>query len=228
MKIIFVRHGHPDYSTDSLTEEGHKQAEAAAARLAEAGITRIVSSTSGRAYQTAEHTAKRLGLPIEAYDFMREVGWNTPNATDEEKAYFHPWRAGERLQKEYGSLLLPDYDTLDVWHDRPIEAHCRRVITGFDEWMAKMGYQREGAGYRAVAPNDEVVALFSHGGSSTVVMAHLLGLPPFFMFGHCPLAFTAFSAFTFTGAPGERIFIKCGSFNDAYHIAHPIPNVFGE
>ena len=30
MKIIFVRHGHPNYQLDCLTELGHPQAEAAA------------------------------------------------------------------------------------------------------------------------------------------------------------------------------------------------------
>ena len=33
MRIIFVRHGHPDYIKNCLTEIGHKQAEAAAQRL---------------------------------------------------------------------------------------------------------------------------------------------------------------------------------------------------
>jgi len=33
MRIIFVRHGHPNYEKDCLTELGHRQAEAAAQRL---------------------------------------------------------------------------------------------------------------------------------------------------------------------------------------------------
>ena len=33
MKIVFVRHGHPNYHEDCLTELGHLQAEAAARRL---------------------------------------------------------------------------------------------------------------------------------------------------------------------------------------------------
>ena len=34
MRIIFVRHGHPDYKNDCLTPLGHKQAEEAAKMLA--------------------------------------------------------------------------------------------------------------------------------------------------------------------------------------------------
>ena len=32
MRMIFVRHGHPDYKNDCLTDLGRKQAEAAADR----------------------------------------------------------------------------------------------------------------------------------------------------------------------------------------------------
>ena len=44
MKIVFVRHGHPDYVNDCLTELGHKQAESAALRLKDEGIEEIYSS----------------------------------------------------------------------------------------------------------------------------------------------------------------------------------------
>ena len=33
MRIVFVRHGHPNYEKDCLTELGHRHAEAAALRL---------------------------------------------------------------------------------------------------------------------------------------------------------------------------------------------------
>ena len=41
MKIIFVRHGHPDYMKDCLTELGHPQAEAAAERLKNEKIDKL-------------------------------------------------------------------------------------------------------------------------------------------------------------------------------------------
>ena len=75
MKSYFVRHGHPDYNNDYLTELGHKQAEAAAERLKDSGIQRIFSSTKDRALQTAEHTAKHLGLEVIGCDFMRGISW---------------------------------------------------------------------------------------------------------------------------------------------------------
>ena len=41
MRIVFVRHGEPDYANDCLTEQGRLQAKAAAERLREEGISEI-------------------------------------------------------------------------------------------------------------------------------------------------------------------------------------------
>ena len=53
MRIVFVRHGEPDYRNDCLTETGKIQARQAAVRLREEGIEQIFSSPLGRAQETA-------------------------------------------------------------------------------------------------------------------------------------------------------------------------------
>lgn len=70
MRIIFVRHGEPDYANDCLTPEGHKQAAAAAERLSVEGVREIYAAPSGRAQQTAACTARRLGLEVATLSFM--------------------------------------------------------------------------------------------------------------------------------------------------------------
>ena len=72
MLFLYVRHGDPIYSPDSLTELGHKQAEALTLRLKDAGIKEIYSSTSTRAVMTATPTAEMLGLPIKQLDWCHE------------------------------------------------------------------------------------------------------------------------------------------------------------
>ena len=84
MRIIFVRHGHPDYKKDCLTELGHKQAEAAAERLKDEVISEIHASSCGRVYETAKHIAALHGLPVEKHDFMRELHWGTPDLPDDD------------------------------------------------------------------------------------------------------------------------------------------------
>ena len=57
MRIVFVRHGQPDYEKDCLTELGHIQAEAVGKRLLGEKPSRLYASTMGRATETAEHIA---------------------------------------------------------------------------------------------------------------------------------------------------------------------------
>ena len=57
MRIIFVRHGHPNYEKDCLTELGHLHAQAAAKRLEEETIAEVHSSSCGRAAETAGYIA---------------------------------------------------------------------------------------------------------------------------------------------------------------------------
>ena len=83
--MILLRHGQSEFNlaftqtrrdpgiTDpKLTPLGHEQALAAAAALADRGITRILASPYTRALQTAQPVAEALGLPIQIHPVVRE------------------------------------------------------------------------------------------------------------------------------------------------------------
>ena len=53
MKIIFVRHGDPDYEHDSLTEKGHQQADLTGRRLASIDFDAILCGPLHRHIATA-------------------------------------------------------------------------------------------------------------------------------------------------------------------------------
>ena len=53
MKILFVRHGDPDYSIDSLTETGWKEAKLVSNRLTQLDVKNFYCSPMGRARDTA-------------------------------------------------------------------------------------------------------------------------------------------------------------------------------
>jgi probable phosphoglycerate mutase len=93
MRLIFVRHGEPNYELDCLTATGQAQAEAASARLAREGISKIYASTCGRALETAAPTAARLGLDVERLDFMREITWGGAGLPHDG----HPWTLSDAL-----------------------------------------------------------------------------------------------------------------------------------
>src|SRR5450755_2622621 len=83
--MILLRHGQSEFNLRiaatrrdpgiedaRLTEYGHHQAEAAARKLADEPITRIIAAPYTRALQTAEPLARRLGLQIEIRPIVRE------------------------------------------------------------------------------------------------------------------------------------------------------------
>lgn len=60
MKLLIVRHGDPDYSIDSLTEKGWKEAEYLSERLAKLDVKAFYCSPLGRAKDTASFTLQKL------------------------------------------------------------------------------------------------------------------------------------------------------------------------
>ena len=120
MRIIFVRHGEPDYARDCLTDTGRRQAEAAARRLAGEGISEIYTSPCGRASETASFTAARLGLPVTTLEFMREITWGGPGIPCEG----HPWTLGDRMLAEGFDFLGGDWRAHPYFDGNAATAHC--------------------------------------------------------------------------------------------------------
>ncbi len=177
MRIIFVRHGHPNYRKDCLTEEGHAHAEAAALRLKDEGITEIHSSSCGRAVETAEHTAAHLGLSVTAHDFMREIGWGS---VDGSELYMkgNPWHTIDAMILQGQPLSNPNWRTEEPFCRNETVQYIDRVGEGIDEWLKTLGYEREGEFYRVTGTNtDRTVAMFSHGGSSCAALSHMFNIP---------------------------------------------------
>lgn len=80
MAIFVARHGETELNaariiqmpTTPLSERGRRQAERLGARLAPAGIVRILTSDFVRAIETAEAIASTTGAPIEIDPLLRE------------------------------------------------------------------------------------------------------------------------------------------------------------
>lgn len=221
MRIVFVRHGHPNYELDRLTELGHLHAEAAAERIKNEGIERIYASTCGRALETAEHTADKLGIPrgeIVRCDFMREIRWgSTAKVPLPEKG--HPWLTVNEMERAGDPLLDEHWTSHELFrnNDRLIGAH-RAVSERCDIWLAFLGYKREGDRYRVTKKNDRTVAMFSHAGSSSCVLSHIFSLPFPFVFSAIRPDFTAVTVVTLEGEVGDLIVPRFEIANDSRHI----------
>ena len=96
MRIIFIRHGEPDYERDCLTEIGREQAKAVAERLCNEEIDELWASPLGRAMETAREISDKINMPIKTLDFMQEVDWGS---TDGKPLYAdgHPWEIADEM-----------------------------------------------------------------------------------------------------------------------------------
>ena len=80
MLIYFVRHGHPDYENDSLTEIGTLQAEAAAKRLANSGIQEVYSSPGAEPIKQLSMCTIENGVyVVSAYSYSHGTMILAPN-----------------------------------------------------------------------------------------------------------------------------------------------------
>lgn len=218
MKIYFIRHGHPNYKDDCLTELGRLQAEACAKRLKNEGIQKIFSSSKGRAVETAAYTAKELGLEVEKLDFFQEIAWCS-KTSEPIFANGHPWTISDDIVLKGENLFDKNWADSDRFSASVLEKYVKRVTGGLDEWLKTMGYEREGEFYRVIGEDTEqTIAVFGHAGASTATLSHMLGLPLPWAFHSIGLDFTSITVIELKNEKGTLVFPKVNLLNDAKHL----------
>ncbi len=218
MRILFIRHGHPNYADDCLTPTGHEQARKVALRLKDEGIDEIFASSCGRAYETAMHTAERLDMGVTKLDFMREIRWG---AIDQSPIYEkgHPWKTALYAASLGYALMDEEWLRQAPFYNNIVFDSVEQVAHDSDAWLEGLGYRREGTGYRVTGTDTEkTVALFSHAGSSTAFLSHFLNLPFFYLCGTLPPDFTAITSVKLSDAIGALTVPVIEYANDARHI----------
>lgn len=178
MLLYIIRHGHPDYETDTLTELGRLQAEAVGKRIAKSKIDRIYTSPMGRARQTAEPACRLLGLEYQVEEWTREV--------DQEQYTLYPDGVRKPLSGMQNTLARGT-DELDLPFSRSFE--CRAVApSGMkekydfirrsgDEFLERLGYREENGVYRILRPSEEKVAVFCHALFGMTWISAMLRIP---------------------------------------------------
>lgn len=218
MRIIFVRHGHPNYINDCLTELGHKHAAAAAERLKDEGISEIYSSTCGRAYETAEYTAKQYGLPIAKCEFMREISWGS---VDNEPIIFdgHPWSTVDDMVAKGESILNSDWASQEPFVRNKMVSYVENIADALDEWLKMLGYTREGLYYRVTGlSTNKTIAAFGHGGAGSAIFSHLFNLPYPFVCTTLNQDYTGITIVELPDTPGALVKPRFEIMNDARHM----------
>lgn len=216
MRIIFVRHGHPNYELDCLTPLGKLQAQAVAERLKGETVHRICSSTKGRALETAQPIAEMFGLEIEKYDFMREIGWGETDVPLYKKG--HPWLVADHMVELGQSTQSPIWAQEEPYLHNRCVSFVQDVGKNFDAWLEPFGYIREGDYYRVQNGSKESVIMVSHGGSSTAALSRLLNLPFPYLCAVLKPGLTGITTISLNGNEGDLICPHIDLLNDCRHI----------
>lgn len=217
MKILIIRHGDPDYSIDSLTEKGRREAKMLADRLSKMEIDKIYVSPLGRAKDTAEYTLEAMGMTVEIMPWLQE--FNAP-VTDEETGEKRipwdmlpeKWAADERY---YGK---ESWHTTELMQSGDVISEAKRVYEGIDELLARHGYVRNGNLYKAQNPNRDTIALFCHFGVECVILGHLLGISPVVLWHGCCAAPTSVTVLTSEERREGTAYFRMNCFGDTGHL----------
>lgn len=228
MLLYIIRHGHPDYETDTLTELGRLQAEAVGKRIAKSKIDRIYTSPMGRARQTAEPACRLLGLEYQVEEWTREV--------DQEQ--YTPYPDGVRKPLSgMQNTHARGTDELDLPFSRSFE--CRAVApSGMkekydfirrsgDEFLERLGYREENGVYRILRPSEEKVAVFCHALFGMTWISALLRIPFHIMWTGFCYSHTGVTIIEFANNADGWTAPKCLSYCDLSHIyAEGLPMLY--
>lgn len=227
MRIVFVRHGYPDYDNDCLTDLGYRQAEMAAERLREENFHSIYSSPCGRALQTAECIANVHKQRVEICDFMREMDWGSVDG-EPIMQNGHPWNTAEEMILNGQDILSQNWENEEPYCRNRVVRSRYAVCQKFDSFLEDLGYMRAGDFYRVCRENDNTYAMISHAGSSSAVLAHMFNISfPYF----CQIIlpdFTSITIVSLCGKAGDLVAPRFEIVNDARHTKlFACENLFG-
>lgn len=223
MLLYIVRHGEPDYSTDTLTELGQRQAEAVSIRMEESKIEEIFASPMGRARQTAAPTAARLGLPVTIEPWAEELGKEsqTPYPDGKMKNIFMVPTTQLASQENCAIDMESSFTQCPGLCENGFQSRFEYIGNGIDSLIERHGYRRNDKGfYQAIEPNQKRIALFCHAGMTRVAVSHIFNLP-YQMIGSRLLAwFTGVTIVWFNpdAEPGQETAPRLYTYGDIGHL----------
>ncbi len=217
MRIIFIRHAEPDYSIDSLTEKGWREAKALSERVAKWDVTDFYVSPLGRAKDTASFSLERMGRTATEYDWLKEffVPVIDPQTGKERIPWdFEPtfWTADKRF-----------YD-IDAWTEPEImqtgnvAAEYKKVCAGLDDLLATYGYHRYERYYKVEKHSDDTIVIFCHLGVTCVMLSHLLGISPMQLWHGYFLAPSSVTVLSTEEVVKGNAYFRCQVMGDTTHL----------
>lgn len=218
MRILLVRHAEPDYSIDSLTEKGHKEAELLADRLKQIpDLLGCYVSPKGRAMDTAAYTLNQTGWSAQILPWLQEFRGACPDPS-----FGHVRACWDYLPRDYEKHPL--WSDADHFLEDPIYQLgnvgkiWRETTDGLDALLGSYGYLRNGGVWLTEKNLRGTLVLFCHFIISMAIMAYLTHVSPVPLWQHfCCLPSSVTTLITEERVPGEVVF-RCIQLGDLSHL----------
>ncbi len=184
MRILLLRHGEPDYTTDTLTEKGRREAELLSRRLSAYRIRDFYVSPLGRARETAEATLRPLHREAEVLNWLAEFRGRYPDP--ETGRSLLPWDFPPRMW-----TAQPGLRSASSWADAPLYkgGTVRQIwdetTRGADELLGRCGFRKDGPVWLGNRNSHDTIALFCHFAISMAFLGYLLDESPVPLWQHC-------------------------------------------
>ncbi len=227
MKLLIVRHADPDYSIDSLTEKGWKEAEYLSEKLSRIAVKAFYVSPLGRAKDTASCTLKKINREAEECKWLREFA-PTIKRPDMQGERIITWDwLPEDWTAEESFFRYEDWWKNEILQEGKVKEEYTWVVNGLDAVLERHGYVREGLLYRPVKANNDTIVFFCHFGVECVLLSHLLHISPMVLWHHmCAAPSSVTTVVTEERREGTAAF-RMLSFGDISHLyAHEEPPAF--
>lgn len=218
MKLIFIRHGDPDYSIDSLTEKGWKEAHLLSERMKNVKAKRCFVSPLGRAKDTAKESLEKMNMEGEILDFLEEfpVRVHRPDRPNELKVSWD-WLPEDWTKND--KFFSPDtWMEHEVFDEANIKERVDYINSSFESLLNELGYKKEGRLFKAVKANNDTYVFFCHFALQCVLLAYLLNASPMVLWhGLCAAPTSVTTVVTEERREGTAYF-RMSSFGDISHL----------
>ena len=178
MNLVFIRHAEPDYTIDSLTEKGFREAKLLAERTKDWKVDEVYLSPLGRAQDTASFSLKNWDIEPVTYQWLQEFYYRINDPVTGEK------RIAWDFMPEYFTRQ-DDLHDKNAWADTEvmksgeIGKYYDRVVEGLNGILEGHGYHALGRGlFEVDNHSDETLVFFCHLGVSFAMIGYLTQIAP--------------------------------------------------
>ena len=217
MRLIFIRHGDPDYENDSVTEKGEREIGFLADKMQNERVTAFYLSPKGRAQKTAAATLARVGRTGITCGWLKE--FTSPVRLPDTGEEHLIWDFMPSFMDKY-----PELYSAARWQEPAFIAESEvpreyaAVCRGIDGVLEEYGYRRCGTFYEAVRPNRETLVVFGHFGATGIILSHLFNMSPVALLQHfCAAPTSVTTVYTEEREKGTASF-RCSSYGDISHL----------